>query len=281
MDVGLIGAGFIGKRFVDALIDAGHDVVVYDVDRTQSEAAVERGARAADGPAAVGEASEVVVLAVPGAPEVHATLDELLPALAPGELVVDTSTTGPEAAARAEERCRGADMEFLTAPLTRAAPAGGIHFMVGGDPATYEAATDLLGTLGREHTRIGDPRRAQSFKLCLQLRYAGHEAVDAEVVAAARALGADPEPYRDYLGMELAEGYFTGDFSQDIEGMGGLAIWRKDLGYLLDVAHEENVATPLAAAIHDAYKHASRVATEEEGNSSTLLRHWRRLNDEE
>ena len=280
MDIGLIGAGFIGKRFVDALIDAGHAVTVSDIDPAQVEAAVEQGANAAEGPAAVGAASEAVVLAVPGAPEVRETVAELVPALSPGGLIVDTSTTGPGAAADVAARCRDAGVEFLTAPLTRAAPGGGIQFMAGGDPAVYEAASDLLETLGRERTRIGSVEQAQSFKLCLQLRYAGHEAVDAEVVATARALGVDPDPLNDYLGMDVAEEYFTGEFSQAIEGLGGLAIWRKDLGYLLETAHEEDVATPLAATVREVYKHASRVAGPDEGHAATLLRHWQRLNGE-
>ncbi|PSP91519.1 hypothetical protein BRC78_04315 [Halobacteriales archaeon QH_8_68_33] len=60
---------------------------------------------------------------------------------------------------------------------------------------------------------------ATIFKPGLQMRYAGHHAVDAEVVE-----------------FEVFDGYFTGDFSQGVEGLGGLAIWHKDIGCAREIA---------------------------------------------
>lgn len=278
--VGLIGVGFVGKRFVDALAAADYPLTVYDVDPGQVAYATERGADAADSPAAVAAAADAVVLALPGAPEVRETLvgdGAVLETLSEG-LVVDASTVGPGAAEEFAEAAREADVAFLTAPLTRGAAGGGIHFMCGGDPAVYEAASPLLDVLGRKRTRLGSVREAQTFKLLLQLRYAGREAVDAEVVAAARALDVDPAPIREFLGLDLDEAYLAEDFSPAIEGMGGLAIWRKDLGYLLALARETNTATPLAATVQEAYKYAARVARDDEGDAATILRYWLALN---
>jgi len=41
------------------------------------------------------------------------------------------------------------------------------------------------------------------------------------------------------------DGYFTGDFSQGVEGLGGLAIWHKDIGCAREVARENGTALPL------------------------------------
>jgi 3-hydroxyisobutyrate dehydrogenase-like beta-hydroxyacid dehydrogenase len=79
----------------------------------------------------------------------------------------------------------------------------------------------------------------------------------------------------------MFEGYFTGDFSQDIEGMGGLAIWDKDIGYARAVAREQGTALPLNAVVHEAYKATRRRAGEDEGDASALLTYWLALNDAE
>ena len=91
MQVGMIGLGRMGANMVRRLIRGGHECVVYDV----SADAV----RALAGEGAVGAASlddfiarlttpRGVWLMVPAA-VVDATLDDLVPRLAPGDVVVD------------------------------------------------------------------------------------------------------------------------------------------------------------------------------------------------
>lgn len=279
--IGVVGIGYIGKRLVDDLVEAGHDVVGHDVDPSKEAFVAERG-EWAETPAAAAEGADAVVLAVPGAPEVRSVFEDddgLLEVLDEGDLVVDTSTTGPDAAEALAAMCRDRGADFLTAPLTRNAPAGGVHMMVGGTEDAYAAGTPLLDVLSRRHTRIGSPAEAQTFKVILQVRYACQEAVDAEVVAFARDAGLDPRPYREFLGLDVSEGYLDRDFTPDIEGLGGLAIWHKDLGYALDVASEGRTATPITNAVYEAYKHAVRVSDESEGNDTAILRYWERLND--
>jgi 3-hydroxyisobutyrate dehydrogenase-like beta-hydroxyacid dehydrogenase len=150
--------------------------------------------------------------------------------------------------------------------------------MVGGTEENYSEGENSLDLLSAAHTRIGDPGDAQRFKLMIQLRYAGQEAIDAEVVAFGEDLGIDPELVNEFLGLGIEERYFGDDFAQDIEGLGGLRIWHKDIGYALDVASEERVATPLADMVYEAYKHTMRGIDEDEGHAAAIIRHWRALN---
>lgn len=282
--VGLIGVGYIGKRFLEELLDDDHTVTVFDVDDAQVEYATSRGATAAETPAAVGRESTVVVIAVPGSPEVEATMegtDGLLAGTDPGDLVIDASTTLPETSVACEEWCAERDVRFVEAPITGGSPHDGYHMMVGGTEANYEAASDVLDVLCADHVRIGDAGDATVFKLALQMRYAGHHAIDAEVVEFCRDNGVDPRPFTDFLGFDLFEQYFTGDFSPAIEGLGGLAIWHKDIGYARQVAHENETALPLNGVVHEAYKAAVRRSTADEGHAAALIRYWQTLNDAE
>lgn len=278
--VGLIGLGFVGKRFFESLA-AEYGIVAHDVDPSQVAFAEERDARIADSPAAVAGAADAVVIAVPGASEVEEVVLGEKGIRAGGEeglLVVDASTTGPGTAERVERACAERGIDFLSAPFTRSGPREGIHVMAGGDPEVYERARPILDRISVAHRRIGSVADAQTFKLMVQLRYAGREAIDAEVVAFGRDLGVDPEPLNEFLGMDVTERYFEGEFEQEIEGLGGLAIWHKDVGYALDLARENDTATPLSSVVGEIYKATVRAADPDEGHAAAILSYWQRLN---
>lgn len=280
--VGLIGAGYIGKTFLDRLADTEYVTVAYDVDETQVEAAAERGAAAAESPAAVTRRSEYVVLALPGSPEVEAVMesaDGMLDALSSGQTVIDVTTTRPNTSRQCEAWVEERDADFVEAPITRAAPRDGAHMMVGGTDAAYESARALIEVLSDDHLHVGAVGQATILKLALQLRYAGQNALDAEIVEFTRDNDVDPRHLRDFFGMDVWEQYVERDFEQDIEGLGGLEIWHKDIGYARDVARESGTGLPIAVAIHEAYKATVRRAGPEEGHAATLLRYWELLND--
>lgn len=278
--IGLIGVGFVGKLFVDKLCEADYTLTVYDVDKTQVDYATARGATAVESPATVAEQSESVILALPGRREVEAVMesrDGLLDAATPGQLIIDTTTTGPEIAVEYEQQCADQDVGFISAPLTRNAP-GGIHMMVGGSEQHYRNAVDILDCLSAAHKRIGEIGDGQTFKLMLQLRYAGHRAIDAEIVAFGRDNGVDPGLLSSFLGLDLWEKYLHDDFEQDIEGMGGRRIWQKDIGYALDVARRNDTALPLSSDVYEAYKATARSAGPDEGHAAAIIQYWQRLN---
>jgi 3-hydroxyisobutyrate dehydrogenase-like beta-hydroxyacid dehydrogenase len=280
--VGVIGVGYIGKTFLARLADTEYDTVAYDVDESQVEAAEERDASAAESPADATRQSEFVVLALPGTPEVEAVMessDGVLGALSAGQTVVDATTTHPDTSRECERWCDEHDAAFVEAPITRAAPRDGAHMMVGGTDEAYESARDLVEVLSDDHRHVGPAGKATILKLALQMRYAGQNALDAEIVEFTRDNGVDPAHLRDFFGMDVWENYLDREFAQDIEGLGGLAIWHKDIGYARDVARENGTALPINAAVHEAYKATTRRAGPDEGHAATLLRYWELLND--
>ncbi|WP_276253079.1 NAD(P)-dependent oxidoreductase [Halomontanus rarus] len=283
-EIGLIGVGYIGKIFLDELRDADYSVTVFDIDDSKVTYATDRGASAADSPAEIGRESDAVLMAVPGTPEVEATMegdDGLLAGLDGGELVIDATTTHPDTSVVCEKLCEEAGVDFVEATITGGAPREGDHMMVGGTEERYERASEILDVICADHARIGPIPQGTVFKLGLQMRYAGHHAIDAEIVEFVRDNGVDPRYFTDFLGFDVWEKYFTGDFSQDIEGLGGLAIWHKDIGYAREFAHGNGTALPLNGVVHEAYKATVRRTDEGEGHASALVKYWLALNDAE
>lgn len=283
-DVGLIGIGYIGEIFLDALMDTEHDVTVFDIDKTKVQNAVDKGASAANGPAEIGRETDVIMIAVPGTPEVEDVMEGengLLNILEGDQLVIDATTTLPKTSVIYEEKCAERDIRFIEAPITGGSPRDGYHMMIGGTEENYSAAAEILDVVCADHKRIGEAGKAMIFKLGLQMRYSGHHAIDAEIVEFARDNDVDPELYNDFLEMGIFDKYFTEDFSQDLEGLGGLAIWNKDIGYARQVAHENQTALPLNGVVHEAYKATIHRISEDEGHAATLIKYWKMLNDAE
>jgi 3-hydroxyisobutyrate dehydrogenase-like beta-hydroxyacid dehydrogenase len=282
--IGVIGVGHLGSQFVDDLLKDGYDVTVHDIDDERVQDAVDKGTEAANGPDDVVSRTDCTLLGLPGTPEVEAAMeaeDGILAALedAAKHLIIDVATTLPETSVEYERKCHERGTRFIEAPITGGSPREGMHMMVGGTKDDYEAATDVLDTVCADHVRVGEIGKGTVLKLALQMRYAGHNAIDAEIVAFARDNGVDPELLNDFLELGVMDRYFTGDFSQEIEGLGGLAIWHKDIGYARQVARENDTALPLAGEVHEAYKATVRRADEDEGHASTLITYWQLLND--
>lgn len=280
--IGLIGVGYIGKIFLNELLDADYTVTVFDTDNAKIKYATNRGASAADSPANVGSESDIILMAVPGTPEVEATIegdDGLLAGVGGGELIIDATTTHPETSVVCEQMCTETGVSFVEATITGGAPREGYHMMAGGTKERYEQASDILDIICDDHKRIGPIPHGTIFKLGLQMRYAGHHAIDAEIVEFVRDNGVDPHFYNNFLGLDIWEQYFTGNFSQEIEGLGGLTIWAKDIGYAREFAHKNRTALPINGVIYEAYKATVRQSDDDEGHAAALIKYWLALND--
>ena len=71
MQLGFVGTGTMGNPMARCLIAAGHQLTVYDLRREATTNLCEFGARWAETPRSVAEASEVVFTSLPGPTEVE------------------------------------------------------------------------------------------------------------------------------------------------------------------------------------------------------------------
>src|SRR5215510_12462906 len=76
MQLGFVGTGTMGAPMAACLIDAGHQLTIYDI-RAEAMADLRKGgARVAANPAAAARGTEVVFTSLPGPQEVEAALLE-------------------------------------------------------------------------------------------------------------------------------------------------------------------------------------------------------------
>jgi 3-hydroxyisobutyrate dehydrogenase len=196
MRIGFIGLGAMGLPMAGHLVAAGHDVTVSSRSRGPIEAAVALGAAEAGSPRGVAEGSDVVILCVPNSPEVVEVVGDMLPALGPGQTVIDTSTIDPEVERAQHARVGQTGARYLDAPLsggTGGARAGTLTLMVGGDDATLADVEPALDPFAGLVVHVGGPGMGQVVKLCNQVIYAAQMTATAEAAAMAMRSGVDME----------------------------------------------------------------------------------------
>ncbi|GGN05902.1 phosphogluconate dehydrogenase (NAD(+)-dependent, decarboxylating) [Halarchaeum nitratireducens] len=160
MELGVIGLGRMGRIVVDRVLDAGHDVVAFDIDEDAVADAADAGATPANSIAAVADqlgTEKRIWLMVPAGDPVDAALEELDPHLDADDIVVDGGNSHFEDSTR---RAEAVDAAYLDCG-TSGGPAGaelGFSLMVGGPQWAYDELVpvfDAVATGPAGHDRMG------------------------------------------------------------------------------------------------------------------------------
>ncbi|MFT4946305.1 MAG: 6-phosphogluconate dehydrogenase [Natronomonas sp.] len=160
MEFGIVGLGRMGQIVVDRCLEAGHDVVAYDIDTEAVGEVATAGARPAESLAAL--ASELgeqkrIWLMVPAGDPVDMALDDLEEFLDGEDIVIDGGNSYFEDSLR---RAESTDAAYLDCG-TSGGPAGaklGFSLMVGGPEWAYEEMApvfDAVATGPDGHNRMG------------------------------------------------------------------------------------------------------------------------------
>jgi len=162
MKIGFIGLGTMGRHMAANLQKAGHELIVHDVRREAAEPHVKAGARWADSPRAVAEASEVVFTSLPEPKDVEAVaLDEktgLLSGLAAGKAFFDLSTNSPTVVRRLHAVFKARGVHMFDAPVSggpRGAESGRLALWIGGDEEAFKKYKPVVDAIGDQAYYVG------------------------------------------------------------------------------------------------------------------------------
>ena len=136
--VGFIGPGIMGRPMAHNLIEAGHELVLYNRTREKAEELASDGATVADSPREVAERSDVVITMLPDSPDVERVVageDGVLDGLKEGALLIDMSTISPVVTRELAEKVEAKGATMLDAPVSGGdvgAQQGALSIMAGG-----------------------------------------------------------------------------------------------------------------------------------------------------
>lgn len=177
--LGWIGTGVMGAAMAGHLLSKGYALMIFSRTRSKAEGLLQRGARWADSPAQVADASDVVFTMV-GFPrdvsDVYLGEAGLIQQARPGMVFVDMTTAPPSLAVTIAEALKARDAHFLDAPVSGGdvgARNGSLSIMVGGEAYIVEAVRLLFEAVGRTIVHQGGTGAGQHAKLCNQITIAG------------------------------------------------------------------------------------------------------------
>src|SRR5206468_6264690 len=99
--IAFIGLGNMGGPMAANLVKAGHKVVAFDLVEASRAQASADGASIADSAAGAVRGADVVVTMLPAGKHVLGVWNEVVPAMAKGALIIDSSTIDVESARQA------------------------------------------------------------------------------------------------------------------------------------------------------------------------------------
>ena len=254
MKLTVLGLGHMGQQIAGRLLDAGHEVTVWNRSPGKAGGLVERGATEAGSVDEAVTGAEVVLSSLTGDEAVEDVL--LRDGAARDALagcVVECSTISPALAGRLAEAYAG---RFVACPMAGApsvVAAGHALLIVSGEPGAVARAEPVLSALSdKRHDAGTDPTRAAKVKLLNNYLLLGNLAVLADAVAAASAAGFDGEYLADLLrSLPTVPPALTGRIDQLVRHEHPAAfsvdLGRKDLRLFAEVFGSGSIAAAVAA----------------------------------
>ena len=199
--IAIVGLGLMGEVYAQRLIDAGFQVIGFDIDPARRARLAEIGGRAVDSIAELGPPARAILIAVFNTAQVEDVIENhLLPALGDGsnKIVMCMSTCDPDQVAALTARVVPRGIRYLDVPVSGTSDQvrrGDGVALIGGDPAIAAELKDVFDALFARSFlvgKIGDGGRA---KLAVNLILGLNRLALAEGLVFAERLGLDPAAF--------------------------------------------------------------------------------------
>ena len=261
--IGFIGLGIMGTPMSTHLLNAGHELVVYDIVPAAVKPLVKLGAKAEDSCKAVASQADVVISMVPDSPDVekvYLSEDGVLAGVKPGTLLVDMSTISPGTAIAVAKAAAEAGCPMLDAPVSGGdvgAQNATLSIMAGGDAEAFARAKPILEVMGTP-VLCGESGAGQTVKACNQIQVALNFIGMAEALVLGAKAGVDPaivvkvlsggyaqSRVMDARGPRIIKGDFAPGFRSRFD--------YKDLNIIREAARAYQCALPASALAHELF----------------------------
>ncbi len=263
MRVGFVGLGRMGIGMAGRLLDAGHDVTVYNRTPEKSRELVVRGAHLAAhlGDACHGDAT-ITMLADDAAVEDAALgKDGLLESMGRMAIHISMSTISVALSEKLTAAHTGAGQRFVSAPVfgrpDRAA-AGSLFIIAAGKNDVVSECMPLFEAMGQKTVRAGEvPRDVNLVKLSGNFIIGSIIEALSEATALARKGGIDSNRYFEILSstlftLPLFTGYGGLIARKEYEpALFAAPLGEKDIRLTLAAAESLRAPMPLASLVHD------------------------------
>lgn len=211
----LIGVGNIGQHFATRLLRSGYQVTVFDLNRAALERLSGKGARIAESVEDLVQSHDTILLSLPTPAIVKGIVDQIAAAHEGDgpKLVVDLSTTGPDATRSLNDTLSARGISLIGAPVsggTANAEQGKLAIMAAGQRSDYDAILPILDVIGHKIFYIGeDPSLGQTIKIINNTLYATSLIASSEALVYGMKAGLDAQVMLDVINVSSGRSFAT------------------------------------------------------------------------
>jgi 3-hydroxyisobutyrate dehydrogenase-like beta-hydroxyacid dehydrogenase len=252
MRVALIGLGNMGSGIAQYILNAGHDLTVWNRTPSKAELLVSRGARSAATPREAAADSDVVITSLMDDKSVLDIVrldDGLLAGMRPGTVHACVTTISPACADELERLHAEHGSAYVSAPVVGrpdAAASGQLASFLGGAPTAAREVEAVCRSYSKVVTTVSDrPRLANVMKLAINYNVVSTIELISESYVFAEKCGLPLEHLRDFyqqlwFAHPAARLYADKLLKRDFKGRGGFVMTGglKDVNLMLSTAAE-------------------------------------------
>jgi len=196
----VVGLGRMGSAMARRFHDAGHDLVLWNRDRSKAEALAEDiGAGIASSPATAAKDADVVVTSLAdddALADVYLGADGIASGIRADGVAVDTSTVDPETVRQVGAALSAVGARFCDCPVSGSVStveAGTLTIMAGGEPEVVAAVEPVLSAIAQKVVRVGALGSGAACKLAVNGLLHSFNVALSEALVLAEKAGVDRE----------------------------------------------------------------------------------------
>ena len=258
--IGFVGLGKMGNPMSIRLMEAGYHLIIYDIIKKKTKQLADRGAEIADSAEDVAIKSNIILLSIPGDPQlIDACLGEqgILKGAKSGSILIDMSTVTPIASSKVAAFANQKGVKYLRAPVsgsTTFAAKGQLSIFVSGDKKTYDQCLHIFNVLGKSVTYVGCEEEARYIKLLINMMVATTSQMVAEALTFGEHAGIDWEKLINVIGESIIASPLIGYkikplLNRDFTPAFTLKHMGKDLDYALVTGKKIGVTMPITSLV--------------------------------
>ncbi len=200
--IGLIGVGIMGAAMAKNMVEAGLDVVGYDIANPARANLAKYGGHPKEGNAEVAAAADVLITSMPNAAALHEVVSDLESAPRRKRVLAETSTLPLDDKQAAHDRLAQVGITMLDCPLSGSSNRAMIRDVLvyaSGEKWAYEKCLPAFNGFSRAPHYLGAFGNGSKMKYIANLLVAIHTAAAGEAFALARKSGLDPAQTYDVI----------------------------------------------------------------------------------
>jgi 3-hydroxyisobutyrate dehydrogenase len=281
LKIGWIGAGRMGAALVTRLLDAGHDVTVYNRTASKAQPLADRGAGIASRPIDLAD-RDLVFSMVSSSKDLEQVMlgdGGLLTGDSAPRVIADASTVSADVSALIRSAANSRGCDFLATPVSgnpKVIAAGKLTVAVSGPREVFDSIEPILNVFGRSVTYVGEGEVARLVKIAHNLMLGVVTQCLAEITVMVEKGGVTRADFLAFLNDSVMGSVFTqykapAFVNLDFAPTFTMELLQKDFDLGLESAHLLKSPMPIASATRQIVAQAVGAGRGDDEDFATLL----------